>query len=391
LPRALSLVVPEGLVVIAAVALARFGASITGYAQVAEWLPAIILLAGLGLAWRFGRGRLFAALILLATLWGWVLGATSWEVRPALTIALAVVLIATGWARERGFRGWYIAVMLLALFAIGGWLLLLGSASYPASAAPSIAGPLSWTGLPQWEAVALLVAAAALLAASLVRADGVAQGALWATVAGWGALVIEDRAGALTLVAGGMAAMVTGTLESIYSAAYRDALTGLPSRRALDERLDALPEGAILAMVDVDHFKQFNDTHGHDTGDQVLRLVAWRLAEVPEAEAFRYGGEEFTLLFIGRTPAAAMTQLEGARARVAACKFKLRSGDRPKGKQGKTKRARDVVPHGLSVTISIGAAVRKEGEHPAALLKRADDALYAAKEGGRDRVVASRG
>jgi len=204
-------------------------------------------------------------------------------------------------------------------------------------------------------------------------------------------LVIEDRAGALTLVAGGMAAMVTGTLESIYSAAYRDALTGLPSRRALDERLDALPEGAVVAMVDVDHFKQFNDTHGHDTGDQVLRLVAWRLDEVPDADAFRYGGEEFTLLFSGMTPAEAMARLEGARAKVATCKFKLRSGDRPKGKEGKAKRTRDVMPHGLSVTISIGAAVRKEGEHPAALLKRADEALYAAKERGRDRVVASKG
>jgi GGDEF domain-containing protein len=204
-------------------------------------------------------------------------------------------------------------------------------------------------------------------------------------------LVIEDRAGALTLVAGAMAAMVAGTLESIYSAAYRDALTGLASRRALDERLAALPDGAIVAMVDVDHFKQFNDTHGHDTGDQVLRLVAWRLAEVPDAEAFRYGGEEFTLLFGGMTPADALARLEQARNIVAAAKFTLRSGDRPRGKEGKAKRSRDLVRHGLSVTVSIGMAVRKAGEHPAALLKRADEALYAAKKAGRDRVLAAKG
>jgi len=391
LSRALSLVVPEGLVVLAAVLLARFGASITGFAQVAEWLPAILLLAGLAISWRFGRGRLFAALVLLATLWGWVLGGSPFELTPILAAALAVVLISAGWARERGLRGWYMATTLVGLLLVGTGLGLLATVSYPATAAASTTGPFAWTGLPEWGAIALLVAVVALLAASVVRADGVAQGALWATVAGWGALVIDERAGALTLVAGAMAAMVAGTLESIYSAAYRDALTGLPSRRALDERLDTLPPGVIVAMIDVDHFKQFNDTHGHDTGDQVLRLVAWRLAEVPGAEAFRYGGEEFTLVFGGKSPVEAVTLLEAARGAVAASKFMIRSGDRPKGKGGKAKRARDRVGHGLSVTVSIGAALRKEGEHPAALLKRADEALYAAKEAGRDRVLVSKG
>ncbi|HVX88226.1 MAG TPA: GGDEF domain-containing protein [Gemmatimonadales bacterium] len=371
-------------------ALARFGASIGGFAQVAEWLPVLFLLAGLGLAWRFGRGRLFAGLVLLAALWGWVIGGAPWELRPVLAVAIAVVLAATGWARERGLRGWYIAVLALGLLALGAALVLLSTVAYPAYAPAGSNGPLGWTGLPAWSAVPLLAALLALLVASAVRADGVAQGALWATVAAWGALVIQGRAESLTLVAGAMAALVTGTLESIYSAAYRDALTGLPSRRALDERLDALPPGVIVAMVDVDHFKQFNDTHGHDTGDQVLRMVAWRLAEVPDAEAFRYGGEEFTLLFSGGPLAGALSRLEGARSAVAASKFMLRSGDRPKGKQGKSKRGHEGVRHGLSVTISIGAAVRKDGEHPAALLKRADEALYAAKEAGRDRVVTAK-
>ena len=389
MPRALSLVVPEGLIVLAAVALARFGAPLDGFRQVAEWLPAIVFLAGAGVAWRFRRGRLLVALAVLAPLWLWVLREHSAEWRLPLAVAAALVLGVVGWSRERGVHGPYLVALIVAAVGLSGF-------AFAASAIPDVRpGPfadlLAWSALPAYGAAALIVALLALVGASLFRGDGVAQGSLWAGVAVWGVLVIGERAGALILIAGGGAALVAGTLESIFAAAYRDALTGLPSRRALDERLDALPPGVVVAMIDVDHFKQFNDTHGHDTGDQVLRMVAWRLAEVPDAEAFRYGGEEFTLLFTGKTPADAMTRLEGARAAVAGSKFMLRSGDRPKGKQGKQKRGgREAVRHGLSVTISIGAAVRKEGEHAAALLKRADDALYAAKEAGRDRVLAAK-
>jgi len=389
-PRALSLVIPEGLVVFAAALLALFGGRLPGFAQVAEWLPAIFLLVGVGLAWRFGRGRLFAALVIISLLWGWVVAGAPWEFRPVLAVALALVLLAVGWSPERGMRGVYIVALALAVIFIGVGSVLL-TQGYPGYAPGPSAGPLHWTGLPEWGGWALVTAVLGLLAAGLVRGDGVAQGALWGTVAGWGALVIEGRPGGLVLVSGAAAAVVTGTLESIYSAAYRDALTGLPSRRALDETLDALPTGAIVAMVDVDHFKKFNDTHGHETGDQVLRMVAWRLAEVPDAKAFRYGGEEFTIVFTGLPVSEVMTKLERARAAVAGSKFMLRSGDRPKGKEGRTKRGRLEGRHGLSVTISIGVAVRKGNEIPASLIKRADDALYAAKDAGRDRVVASGG
>ena len=389
MPRALSLVIPEGVVVIAAVALARFGASITGFAQVAEWLPAILLLAGLGLAWRYRRGRLFASVAIIAALWGWVLAGAPAEFRPVLAMALALVLLTVGWAPERGLRGLYLPALAVGSLLIGAGF-LVAMQGYPANIAPPVSGLLEWTGLPEWGGGALLVATLGLMVASLIRGDGVAQGALWATVAGWGALVIDGRAGALTLVAGAAAAAVTGTLESIYSAAYRDALTGLPSRRALDEILDGLPEGSVVAMVDVDHFKQFNDTYGHDTGDQVLRMVAWRLNEVPEVRAFRYGGEEFTLVFTSLSLKDALARFEGARASVAASRFMLRSGDRPKGKKGKEKRGVEHSRHGLSVTISIGAAMRGPKEHAQALLKRADDALYAAPEGGRDRVLAAK-
>ncbi|MEO6067827.1 MAG: GGDEF domain-containing protein [Gemmatimonadales bacterium] len=389
MPRIFSLVIPEGLIVIAAVALARFGTSLTGFTEVAEWLPALVFLTGIGLAWRFQRGRLFVGLLVLGLVWGWVALAQEPMWRLPLAVVLALVLGVVGWSREQGFRGIYVPTAGIAVVAVLGYALMTAGKSASSGLYGAIPY-LEWTGLPGVAGIAFIVAALALLVASLLRGDGVAQGSLWAVVAGWVALVIGDRAGALVLVAGGGAAMIAGTLESIFSSAYRDALTGLPSRRALDERLDGLPEGAVVAMVDVDHFKQFNDTYGHDTGDQVLRMVAWRLSEVRDVQAFRYGGEEFTLVFSGLSLKEALARLDGARAGVAASRFTLRSGDRPKGRGGQEKRGVESSRHGLAVTISIGAAVRGSKELPAALLKRADEALYAAKEGGRDRIVASR-
>jgi GGDEF domain-containing protein len=373
-PRALSLVVPEGLIVIVAIALALFGASITGFAQVAEWLPWLIFLPGAAIAWGFRRGRLLAGLLALLPWWWWVARAhdAPWQL-PLIGIA-AVTLVAVGWSRERGVGGWYFPLLLLSVSWATTWI--AGGWSIPT--APT---------LPLWV---VGVAAFALVIASLLRADGVAQGSLWALVSTWAVLTVPERAGELILVAGGAGALVAGALESIFAAAYRDVLTGLPSRRALDERLDGLPAGVVVAMLDVDHFKQFNDTYGHDTGDQVLRMVAWRLAEVADGEAFRYGGEEFTLIFPSLSLADATKRLENARLAIAANRFTLRSDDRPKGKQGKDRRNGGGQRHGLSVTVSIGVALRGEKEHALALLKRADEALYKAKEGGRDRVIAAR-
>lgn len=384
MPRALSLIIPEGVVVLAAVALARFGAALPGFAQVAGWLPWLLFLSGAAIAWRFHRGRLFMGLLALAPLWGWTTFAHAAPWHLPLAVGTALALLGIGWAREKRLSGWYVPFTLLLLglggIAIGAGLTLTSTA-FPS---------LVWGPLPSEGTIVLAVAVLGLVIASLVRADGVAQGALWATVATGCALVAEDRTEGSILVAGAAGALVAGTLESIFAAAYRDALTGLPSRRALDERLGGLTPGAVVAMLDVDHFKQFNDTYGHDTGDQVLRMVAWRLAEVPEAEAFRYGGEEFTLIFASLPMGEVLKRLEGARAAVAASKFTVRAGDRPKGKRGKERRVDTGQRHGLSVTVSIGAALLADGEHPLELVKRADDALYKAKEAGRDRVIAAR-
>jgi GGDEF domain-containing protein len=175
--------------------------------------------------------------------------------------------------------------------------------------------------------------------------------------------------------------------------AFRDALTGLPNRRALEDQLRALEAPYAVAMVDIDHFKKFNDTHGHDIGDQVLRLVAARLAEVGGGgRAFRYGGEEFTVLFRGQHVADMLPHLEATRAAVEAYKMAVRGEDRPKDKkEGSKRRTEKPDPDRtdllLSVTVSIGAAEPgRRLKTPAEVVKGADEALYRAKERGRNQV-----
>jgi diguanylate cyclase (GGDEF)-like protein len=185
--------------------------------------------------------------------------------------------------------------------------------------------------------------------------------------------------------------LLAGVLHESHRLAFRDQLTGLPGRRALEERLRSLGSTYVIAMADVDHFKSFNDTHGHDIGDQVLRLVAGRLAEVGGGgAAFRYGGEEFSVIFAGMTAQEAQPHLEAVRRAIEDYRMAVRGEDRPKqSKEGENRRGETGAAKSLSVTVSIGyAAPSAAGEPPAQVLKAADQALYRAKQGGRNRVSA---
>ncbi|MDD0973375.1 sensor domain-containing diguanylate cyclase [Pseudomonas fontis] len=176
-----------------------------------------------------------------------------------------------------------------------------------------------------------------------------------------------------------------------YQMAFRDELTGLPGRRALNERMQRLGRGYVLAMTDVDHFKKFNDTHGHDVGDQVLRLVASKLSKVTGGgRAYRYGGEEFALVFAGKTLEECMPHLEAVREMIANYNIQLRNQEsRPQDDSQGRQRRGVVAATSVSVTISIGAAERLvEHRSPDEVLKSADEALYSAKGAGRNCVMA---
>ena len=166
--------------------------------------------------------------------------------------------------------------------------------------------------------------------------------------------------------------------EELREMALTDALTGLPNRRAFKDRLDEAiansdrhGQAFALAYVDVDHFKAINDTYGHDMGDEALQALGDtirnhnRVGDV----SFRLGGEEFAVLLSPIDPNAVEKVAHRLRKAIAVTRISLDATD-------------------LRVTASIGAVVRNSGGWDASTcMKRADDALYAAKAAGRDRVV----
>ena len=147
-----------------------------------------------------------------------------------------------------------------------------------------------------------------------------------------------------------------------------------------------------IAMLDIDHFKRFNDTHGHDVGDEVLKLVASRIQRVTGGgTAYRYGGEEFCVVFARRTVQESIDPLERVREEIANYTMSLRNRDiRPaKAKDGSRKRgATRLDSDQICVTISAGVAARNdENTDPQAVIAAADKKLYQAKKAGRNRVA----
>jgi diguanylate cyclase len=160
----------------------------------------------------------------------------------------------------------------------------------------------------------------------------------------------------------------------------KDGLTGLANRKRLDEALVEAVRAAhkqsrplSVVMCDIDHFKKFNDTWGHQTGDQVIRFVASVLAAEaePTYTVARYGGEEFAIVIPNASLSEAGSYAESVRARIA-------------GKRLTRRKTNDDLGH---VTISMGVATLHPGEQRQALVERADKNLYQSKKDGRNRVT----
>jgi diguanylate cyclase len=159
-----------------------------------------------------------------------------------------------------------------------------------------------------------------------------------------------------------------------------DHLTGLPNRRAFEALLEkhyreaqAEVEPLSVAFCDIDHFKKVNDTHGHDAGDRVIKLIAEALARISNdnCHVARHGGEEFVMLFRGLRPSEAMAKLDLAREEMAARNLVNRRTDQPIGQ----------------ITFSGGVADVFGYHDPRAALRAADEALYKAKQSGRNRIL----
>ena len=178
-----------------------------------------------------------------------------------------------------------------------------------------------------------------------------------------------------------LCSLLSLTIDS-YLMTYVDELTGILGRRALLFRMKTIGSKYSAVMVDVDHFKQFNDKHGHQVGDDVLKTVAALISKTSGATAYRYGGEEFTLLFPKGDPVELAPHVEATRERLANYDLFPKSAERTKKNRGRTRK-----PKALKITASFGLAQHRPGESPDAVLERADKALYSAKANGRNRLV----
>jgi diguanylate cyclase (GGDEF)-like protein len=184
-------------------------------------------------------------------------------------------------------------------------------------------------------------------------------------------------------------ALVISAIDVSFSMAYLDELTGLPARRSLNNELLNLGRKYAVAMIDIDHFKKFNDLYGHKTGDQVLKMIASKLKDITgSAKVFRYGGEEFTAIFPGKSVDEALPHLEVYRKLIEATPFVIRGNERRVRSTDKNGRVSLSGQKSARVTVSIGASASgKDFTMPEEVLKEADRILYKAKKAGRNRVA----
>jgi diguanylate cyclase (GGDEF)-like protein len=396
------LMLPVLLLAIASLTVSRLGGLPPAWQEILPWLPYAVIAAGMLLSLNFHRGRAFYVLLMLA-LFNWSCatflhdGLTSFRARmvyQALSLLLPLNILLFSFMRERGvlsLGGRLRIVFLAAQTGLVAWLVRYNYVGIEQFLAKKfVVSPLlNRFVIPQAALVVMSVAVLLIVLRTLLRQSPVDGGFLGTLAA---IAVICGRQGApdVTLVFVTAAALILTltVLQDTYNMAFRDDLTGLPSRRALNEQLAGMGRRYVVAMVDVDHFKRFNDTYGHDVGDQVLKMVATRLQGVKGGgKPYRYGGEEFTIIFPRRRMADTLHHLEELRTAIAGYKLWLRSPDRPrKSREGEKNRTGGGGETAVSVTVSIGVAESAEGHTPAEIVRDADEALYRAKRKGRNRV-----
>jgi len=439
--------VPGGLLLALAAALVNSSL----FVQVAPSLSfyyIAVFAAGLLLAWRFNSSRLLFSLLVLLLAHRAVAFFSNGPnqtgnvlIGPGRTaVALAALLIplnfiAFAQMRERG--------LTLPGIAPRFGLLFLESVIFAVLCRPenSPATPLHPGAfpIPLWILLSFVAAIAVFVWRFFHTRKPIEPGFAWSVAAVflWLQFAPVGKASD-AYVATAALILAASLIETSYVLAYHDELTGIRGRRAFNESLLSLDQQYAIAIVDIDHFKKFNDTYGHDVGDQVLCMVAKRLSNVDgDGQAFRCGGEEFAIVFRNTSAKEAFEHLDALRQRIEKSMFQVRGADRraEKAAEKSSERSRnrragtsqsdrrrsarkrtaaalssskqrnlfpqpasqtpdrlsdhlsDRLPDCLSVTVSIGVAEPStRHRQPEQVIQSADQALYRAKNNGRNCV-----
>jgi len=379
-----------------------------------------VFAAALLLAWRFHSSRVMFVLLTLLLAHRSVeffSGSRIVSAGPgriafeAIALLLPVNLVLFSQARERGWAVPAIASRLGLLFFESVFVALICRPGATTSPWFLHAGLLhrnlfSWTPIPQLALLTFAGSFAFLLVRFLLCPKPLESGLLWSLAAAFAGLQTGGvgRLGSAYFATAGLI-LLSSIIENSYFLAYHDELTALPSRRAFNDALLRLEAPYAVAVVDIDHFKKFNDSFGHDTGDQVLRMVGTHLGQVTgNGQAHRVGGEEFCILFRDKSMKEVLPHLEALRVAIQDSVFHLRglperrgisrgTDRRNQSSQGavRSERLRRALAEPsiqeFSVTVSIGVAEPSPGaKEVEQVVQAADKALYRAKRAGRNRV-----
>ncbi len=392
---------PSGAFALAALVVILTGARSSKLYLLADPVFIIASVMGLFFTLRFGASRQFFTVLMLI---GLGLGASviipadpaSMSFLSKFYYCLATALVPLhcalfAWWRERGLLNFWGAVRLVWLVFVPVLAVFLGT--FPAFFQHTIFinyfcnNVLDGILLPVGPAVICGVCWLFMLFLYSRDISPNYEGFFWVSVLlAAGFFFCPEPVSLRLVVAAAMIVLLLSMIEAGLFFAYRDELTGLPARRALNSQLQKLGGKYTIAMIDVDHFKRFNDRYGHDVGDEVLKMVATRLKK-SSGKAYRYGGEEFTLIYPGKGIDQVELDAEAVRALVAEASFTIRKPPRRKGDSVPPERGKKGARQTVSVTVSMGLAERSgTTTAPEQVLKAADKALYKAKKNGRNRL-----
>jgi diguanylate cyclase (GGDEF)-like protein len=402
------------------------------FAQVAPSLAFYyvgVFAAGLLLAWRFNSSRVLFSLLALLLAHRAVDFFSAGQLHTGfahpgpgrMAVALAALLIplnliAFAAMRERGLTVAGIAPRFGLLFVESVvFAVLCRPENSPANPHPADAATI-----PPWILLSFVAAVVVFVRRFFQTRRPIEPGFVWSVAAVFLWLQFAP-VGKMSdaYVATAALILAASLIETSYVLAYHDELTGIRGRRAFNESLLSLDQQYAIAIVDIDHFKKFNDTYGHDVGDQVLCMVAARLNEVGgDGQAFRCGGEEFAIVFRNTSAKEAFENLDSLRQIIEKSTFHVRGAERraerraerssdPQKATGESDRRRSgkkkavfatanrpperlsdrLFSDRLSVTVSIGVAEPSTRyRRPEQVIQAADQALYRAKHKGRNRV-----
>ncbi|HYW39008.1 MAG TPA: GGDEF domain-containing protein [Terriglobales bacterium] len=406
-----------------ALLLALAAALVSGslFVQVAPSLPfyyVAVFAAGLLLAWRFNSSRVLLSLLVLLLAHRAVDFFSAGQLHSGpgrRAVALAALLIPLNFTvfasmRERG--------LVIAGIAPCFGLLFLESVVFavlcrPENSPGRLHSPGA-TAIPLWVLLSFVAAIGVFVRRFFQTRKPIEPGFVWSVAAVFMWLQFAPVGMASdAYVATAALILAASLIETSYVLAYHDELTGIRGRRAFNESLLSLDQQYAIAIVDIDHFKKFNDTYGHDVGDQVLCMVAKRLSQVGgDGQAFRCGGEEFAIVFRNTSAKEALDHLDALRQIIEKSTFQVRGSerrsersaekrsaekrsDRRAGESDRRKPAKKKTaaasptpsPDRLSVSVSIGVAEPSTRyRQPEQVIQAADQALYRAKNKGRNRV-----